>query len=276
MKYSPVLLIGAAATFLTACGQVKPGYVGIKVNQFGSGAGVSSQPLGVGTYFVPFGSNIEEYPVFTQTYTYTRSLTEGNASNEEFTFQDKNGLNIESDLAVSYSVDPTLAPKLYTKFRTDGPGLVAGQIRNAIRNSLNDHGSQMGVEEIYGPKKQERLSEVQSDVTRYFAPYGLRIEKLFWAGTIRMPDSVRAQINQRIANEQAALAAQANVATATANANAKIEQAKGDAEANRLLAESIRANPEIIQLKAVEKWSGEMPQYYGGGALPFIGDLRKP
>ncbi|HZZ86705.1 MAG TPA: SPFH domain-containing protein, partial [Caulobacteraceae bacterium] len=98
------------------------------------------------------------------------------------------------------------------------------------------------------------------------------IEKLFYAGTIRMPEQVRAQINQRIANEQAALAAQANVATATANAQAKIEAAKGDSEANRLIAESIHANPEIVQLRAIEKWNGVLPVYTGGaGAMPFIG-----
>jgi regulator of protease activity HflC (stomatin/prohibitin superfamily) len=265
-------LILFAVLALAACGQVRPGHVGIKVNQYGSGAGVSSQPLGVGTYFTPFGTQIIEYPVYTQTYTYSQSANEGAGSNEEFTFQDKNGLNIESDIAVSYSVNPDLAPKLYSKFRVDAAGLVSGQIRNAIRDSLNNRASALGVEEIYGPKKQELLQTVQGDVANYFKPYGLNIEKLFYAGTIRMPEQVRNQINQRIANEQAALAAQANVATATANAQAKIEAAKGDAEANRLIAESIAANPQIVQLRAIEKWNGVLPTYTGGqGAMPFIG-----
>lgn len=267
-----LFVLCAAALLLAACGQVKPGHVGIKVNQYGSGAGVSSEPLGVGTYFTPFGTSIIEYPVFTQTYTYTGSQNEGSQNNEEFTFQDKNGLNIESDIAVSYSVNPSLAPKLYSKFRTDAQGLVNGQIRNSIRNSLNDRASALGVEEIYGPKKAQLLADVQADVSNYFKPYGLNIEKLFYAGTIRMPQQVRDQINQRIANEQAALAAQANVATATANAQAKIEAAKGDAEANRLIAESIRTNPEIVQLRAIEKWNGVLPVYTGGsGPMPFIG-----
>jgi regulator of protease activity HflC (stomatin/prohibitin superfamily) len=272
MMMKRIVLICAAAVLLAACGQVRPGHVGIKVNQYGSGAGVSSEALGVGTYFTPFGTSIEEYPVFTQTYTYSGSATEGAANNEEFTFQDKNGLNIESDIAVSYSVNAALAPKLYSKFRTDANGLVSGQIRNAIRNSLNDRASALGVEEIYGPRKQQLLADVQNDVAAYFKPYGLNIEKLFYAGTIRMPQQVRDQINQRIANEQAALAAQANVATATANAQAKIEAAKGDAEANRLIAESIRTNPEIVQLRAIEKWNGVLPVYTGGaGPMPFIG-----
>ena len=169
-------------------------------------------------------------------------------------------------------MNPELAPKLYSKFRVDAAGLVSGQIRNSIRDSLNNRASSLGVEEIYGPKKQELLQNVQNDVANYFKPYGLNIEKLFYAGTIRMPEQVRDQINQRIANEQAALAAQANVATATANAQAKIEQAKGDAAANLLIAQSIAANPQIVQLRAIEKWNGVLPIYTGGGGpMPFIG-----
>ena len=266
----PFMLLGALT--LAACGQVRPGHVGIKVNQYGSGAGVENQSLGVGTYFTPFGTTIIEYPVYTQTYTYSQNSQEGSSNNEEVTFPDKNGLNISPDIAVSYSVNPALAPRLYSKFRVDAAGLVSGQIRNAIRDSLNNRASALGVEEIYGPRKQALLQAVQGDVAAYFAPYGLNIEKLFYAGTIRMPDAVRDQINLRIANEQAALAAQANVATATANAQAKIEAAKGDSEANKLIADSIHANPEIVQLRAIEKWNGVLPVYSGGaGPMPFIG-----
>ena len=264
----------ALSLFLGSFGQVKPGYVGLKINQYGSGAGISSKVLGVGTYFTPPGTTIQEFPVFTQNYTYTASSAEGNAGNEEFVFQDKSGLTMSTDIGLSYSVNPDKAPLLYSKFRADASGLLSGQIRNIIRNALTDRASQMNVEDIYGPRKAELLAAVQRDAQTYFAPYGLNIERLSYAGEVRVPDSVREQIIARVSNENAALAAQAAVATATANANAKIEAAKGEAEANRLLAASIAASPQIVQLKAIEKWNGVLPAYNGGGALPFIGDLR--
>lgn len=272
---SRILMMSAAAATLAACGQVHPGHVGIKVNQYGSGAGVASEPMGVGTYFTPLGTNIIEYPVYTQTYTYTKSDNEGGSGNEEFTFNDKNGLNIAADIGVSYSVNAELAPRLYSKFRTDANGLVSNQIRNAIRNALNDRASALGVEEIYGPKKQQLLDNVQADVAKYFAPYGLTVEKLFWAGTVRLPQTVHDQINQRIANEQAALAAQANVATATANADAVRATAQGDADALKIKAVAIQANPAIVQLEAIKKWNGELPTYASNGPLPFIGNTGK-
>ena len=57
--------VAVSAVVLAGCGQVKPGHVGIKVNQYGSGAGVSDQALGVGTYFTPFGTIFFYYTVFT-------------------------------------------------------------------------------------------------------------------------------------------------------------------------------------------------------------------
>jgi len=269
-----LLLLVLAPFVLGSFGQVKPGYVGLKINQYGSGAGLSPQVLGVGTYFTPPGTTIQEFPIFTQNYTYSASATEGSATNEEFVFQDKSGLTMSTDIGLSYSVNPDKAPLLYSKFRADATALLSGQIRNIIRNALTDRASQMTVEEIYGPQKAMLLANVQKDAQAYFAPYGLNIERLSYAGEIRVPDSVRAQIVARVSNENAALAAQAAVATATANANAKIEAAKGESEANRLLAASIAASPQIVQLKAIEKWNGVLPQYNGGGPLPFIGDLR--
>lgn len=264
-----LLLLAACTVALAGCGQVKPGHVGIKVNQYGSGAGVSDQPLGVGTYFTPFGTTIYEYPVFTNTYTYTRSASESTSTNEEFNFQDKNGLGLSADIAVSYSVNTPLAPKLFQKYRTDAQGIIAGPLRNAIRNALVNRAATMGVEEIYGPKKQELLGQVQGDVAAFFAPYGLNVEKLFWAGNVRVPEVVLAQINNKIANEQQALAAQAQVATVEAQAKQRIAAAEGEAKAIQLQGETLRANPSVLQLRAIEKWDGRLPQVTSG-ATPFI------
>lgn len=269
-----IALASAAGALLAGCGQVKPGHVGIRVNEFGSNAGVSDQALGVGTYFTPFGTNIYEYPVFTNTYTYTQSVSEGKAVNEEFNFQDKNGLGLTADIAVSYSVSTVLAPRLFQKYRTDADGIIAGPLRNAIRNALVNRAAAMGVEEIYGPRKQELLNSVQNDVAAYFAPFGLNVEKLYWAGNVRVPDVVLAQINNKIANEQHALAAQAQVATVQAEAQQRIAQAEGEAKAIQVQGDSLRSNPQVLQLRAIEKWDGRLPQVTSGGT-PFI-SIAKP
>ena len=271
MGFGLIALIGVTFAFLSAAfTRVQPGYVGIRVNNIGPGAGVVSSPLPVGWYFAPPGTNIYEYPVFTRTYTWTRSTTEQSPIDESFSFQDKNGLGLSADVAVAYHVDASRAPILFQRYRSDMDAIIAGPLRNAIRNAVVERASQLGVEEIYGPHKSELINTALRQVQRYFAPVGLQVEQLYWAGNIVVPDAVLQQINAKIANEQAALAAQANVATATADAQARVAKAEGDAKAIQVEAEAIRTNPEIVKLRAVERWDGKLPTYTGGGPVPFI------
>jgi len=265
-----VVLAGIAVSILvmSSFARVEPGNVGIRVNNIAGG--VSPNSLAVGWYFAPPGTHIYEYPVFTRTYTWTASRTEQNAVDESFNFQDKNGLSLKADVAVSYHVDPAHASILFQRYRTDMDQIIAGPLRNAIRNAVVERAAQLGVEEIYGNHKAELIATAQRRVQAFFAPVGLQIEQIYWAGNIVVPQTVLDQINAKIANEQSALAAQANVATARANAESRIAKARGDAEAIQVEAEAIRTNPEIVKLRAVEKWNGQLPTYVGSGPMPFI------
>lgn len=268
---APLALILIVIFFMSSCSRVEPGHVGIKVSNFGSSAGVSDYSLGVGWYFTPPGTSIFEYPIYTSTYTWTENPKEQSPVDESFNFQDKNGLNLSADVAVAYRVDPVKAPILFQKYRTDMAGIVAGPLRNAIRSALVEEASGLGVEEIYGPRKAELISRTLKDAQSYFEPFGLHVEQLYWASNIRVPEQVLAQINNKIANEQAALAAQANVATVKANADAAIAEAEGKAKATQIEGDALRANPEILHQRAIEKWNGQLPTYMGGnGQLPFI------
>ena len=272
VRFVPLLVIPLIAIVpMSSCSRVEPGHVGIKVSNFGSSAGVSDHALGVGWYFTPVGTNIYEYPIYTSTYAWTKSSTEQSGNDEEFPFQDRNGLNLSADVSVAYRVDPVKAPILFQKYRIDMAGIVAGPLRNAVRSALNEEAAGLGIEEIYGPKKAALLSAVQRDVARYFEPVGLHVEQLYWASNIRVPDQVLSQINTKIANEQAALAAQANVATVKANADARIADAEGKAKASQIEGDALRANPAILRQRAIEKWDGKLPTYSAGsGQLPFI------
>ena len=126
-------LVAVLAVSTSSCSRVTPGNVGVRVNQYGSSAGVDPTPLGVGTYFTGPGVTIYEYPISTQTYTWTQSTVEGRPTNEEFTFQDKSGLIVAGDVSVAYHVDPSKAPILFQKYRMNMEGVIAGPLRNQIR-----------------------------------------------------------------------------------------------------------------------------------------------
>src|SRR2546429_9098382 len=62
--------------------------------------------------------------------------------------------------------------------------------------------------------------------------------------------------------------AKAKVAEAEGDAQAPLVKAKAQAEANKLLQESL--TPLLIQNKAIDKRNGTLPQFTGGGAVPFL------
>jgi hypothetical protein len=277
-KLASALLIGLA---LAGCTRVDPGHVGVKVNRYGSSAGVETKALGVGSYWTLVGVDVYEYPIFTNNYVWSNlSGTEkGNTdptkgtvagSNEELMFQDKNGLVVSADVNVAFRVNSTLAPKLFQTYRVDMDGIVAGPLRNRVRSAIVSAASTMTVEEIYGPKKAELISRALLSVQRYFEPMGLHVDQLDWAGPIRIPENIMERINARAQTEQAAIAAQARVATveaegraavaeAEAKARAKIATAEGDAKATQVRNAAINANPAYTN-EWMRKWDGHLPQ----------------
>jgi regulator of protease activity HflC (stomatin/prohibitin superfamily) len=276
------LLYALPLLALAACSRVHPGEVGIKVNQYGSSAGVQNQTLGVGSYWAGMGTTIYEYPVHTTTYAFTASDKEGDKTNEEFSFNDKNGLTVTADVSVADPADPVKAAILFQKYRMSMDAIVGGPIRNAIRSALMDEAANYSVEEIYGSKKVELLAKVQRDVQRYFEPNGLTLEQLYWASNIRLPEAIKEQINARVANEQQAIAAQAKVAIATAEAASQKARAQGDADATlinaradadaiKVKAEAVAQNQKIVAYEWVQKWNGKLPDtMYCSASTPCV------
>jgi len=49
-----------------------------------------------------------------------------------------------------------------------------------------------------------------------------------------------------------------------------IEEAQGKARAIQIEGDALRSTPQITELRWIEKWNGQVPQYWGN-ATPFIG-----
>lgn len=284
MKIKSAILLASACVSIAACSRIEPGEVGVKVNRYGSGSGVESQAVGVGTYFSAWGVDYYAYPISTQTYTWSKGSTddEGNSTpNEEFTFQDKNGLIVGGDVTVAFRVNPALAPKLFQIYRMEMPALVAGPIRNKVRSEIVRAASSMTVEQIYSVGKATLINRALASTRKYFEPMGLNIDQLDWAGPIRIPESIMERINARAQSEQAAIAAQAEtitaeakgkaaLATATARANSRIEDARGVAEATKIRNAAIVSNPAYTD-EWVRKWDGQLPKtVYCSSDVPCV------
>lgn len=273
--YAPIGALALLALFgLASCGQtIQPGNVGVKIRTLGPQAGVDKTPIPSGWHLNLVGERIIEFPVIQRTYTYTREKDERGPENEEINFSDNNALPMTADVQLVMRIDPAKAPALYTRYRLSFDQLFEGPIRNDVRSAIAAETELVSVEFLYRGGRQQVIQKALNRVNRKWEAQGVNISQLDWIGTIRYPQVILDSIQAKTKADADASAAQAQVAVAKAQADAKIEEARGQAEANRLIAQSIAASPGVVQLRAIEKWDGKMPQVTGS-ATPFI-DLKK-
>jgi len=265
-----LLLVPTAVTY------VNPGHVGIVIHR--TGGGVDPRALGPGLHMRnPLTTGIEEYPTFMQTLVLTRASTEGSRDNDEINVNSVEGQPLSLDVSMSFELDPTKVPALYSTFRTDIATIQHTYVKQAIRQALQEVVGNEEIAAIIGPKKAEVTGRVTKSLEQRLDPYGI-IVKQFTINELRAPPAVIEAINQKNVMQQQALTsqnelqknqfqAQGDSIKAAGRAKAILAEAEAQAKANRLLSESI--TPTLVQYEMSKRWNGQMPQVTGG-AMPML------
>ena len=255
------------------CDVIKPGYVGIKVDNLGSQRGVQNYTVQTGLVtYIPSMSSIFEFPTFVQTTVWTQSKEEGSPTNEEISFNTKEGSPVTGDISLSYQIDAEKVPAFYIKFRSDDLNLFThGFMRNVARDAFNEVGAQYALEEVYGPKKEELLSKVKKRVNDEVSKYGVILVQFGFVGRIRIDPTIMQALNAKLATTQNAMTAENRLREAQANAANRVAAAEGEARANLALAKSI--TPELIEWRkldltqnAINRWNGVRPMVEGNSS----------
>lgn len=257
---------------------IHPGHVGVSVKKCGGG-GVSSNPIPTGYYWRSlFCEDVVEYPTSVQTLVLSHSPHEGQANDESITVTSSEGLPVNLDVSVSFTLDPAKVPAIYTKYRNDITVIAHNFIRQTIREGLQSIFAQFTAEQLYSTKREESRVEVQTFLTQHLGVEGFVIQQ-FTVNETRVPDAVVQAINAKVAMIQESQKAEAQVRKTEAEAKQRVAQAQGEAEAKKLTADAeayfnktvaASITPEYVQYRALEKWNGELPQMMGTGAVPFV------
>lgn len=122
-------------------------------------------------------------------------------------------------------------------------------------------------------EKQAIMDYVRNDVTSYFANRGITITVLGMKDGIQYDDpSVQSAINAAfVANRESeaqAVKNQTKIDAAKADADAMLIKANAEAEANKVMSESI--TEELLKKQMYEKWDGKLPTISGGASTPII------
>lgn len=280
--------------YVAAVTRIGAGYVGVEIMLSGSQRGPSEIPIKTGwVFYSPLRSQIIEFPTFVQTVKWTRDPNEGHPANEEMSYNSKEGMEIYSDVSLSYAIDPKMAPDFYLKYRvSDLDSFTHGFLRDVVRNSLNEVASTYSVEDIYGERKSEFLRKVEALIQAKLSPVGVGIQQFGFIGAPRVPDVISAAITgkaqaiqnaERAQNELAQTQAEAakKIAEADGDAKSEVARAQGEAEANRIRQASI--TPQLLELRRLEnqralidRWNGQLPQVESGSGNGLMLQLPRP
>jgi regulator of protease activity HflC (stomatin/prohibitin superfamily) len=279
-----VLFVGCLVFFnyVVSITRIGAGYVGVEVVLSGSQRGPAEIPIRTGwVVYSPLHSQIIEFPTFVQTVKWTRDLAEGSATNQEMSFNSREGMEIYTDVSLSYAIDPRRVPDFYVKYRVNNLDLFThGILRDVVRNSLNEVASTYSVEQIYGEQKTEFLTRVQALIQQRMEAVGVGIQQFGFIGAPRVPSVIATAITakaqaiqdaERARNELAKTQAEAakTVAEADGEAKAAVTRANGEAEANRIRQSSL--TPQLLELRKIEnqkalieRWNGQLPTVQSG------------
>ncbi len=280
--------------YIVAVTRIGGGFVGVEVFLSGSQRGPGEIPIKTGwVFYSPIRSQIIEFPTYVQTVKWTHDPNEGHPTNEEMSYNSKEGMEIYSDVSLSYAIDPKMVPDFYLKYRLSNlEAFTHGILRDVVRNSLNEVASTYSVEEIYGVHKAEFLHKVSALIQEKLTPVGVGIQQFGFIGAPRVPDVISAAITgkaqaiqnaERAQNELAQTQAEAakKIAEADGDAKSEVARAQGEAEANRIRQASI--SPQLLELRKLEnqraladRWNGQLPQVESGSGGGLMLQLPKP
>jgi regulator of protease activity HflC (stomatin/prohibitin superfamily) len=258
-----------ATLLLAGCTKVPAGYQGVMVNLYGSDKGVSDQLYGVGRYYLGWNSEMYLFPTFLQNYTWMDNSNGGQdiGNDESITMQTSEGLSINTDVGITYQIQPDNVVKVFQHYRLGVDEITNTFLRNMVRDAMNQVASTMTIDELYGLQKEKFIGEVNNLVKAQAANSGIDVDKVYLIGTFRLPQTVIDSINSKIQATQNAMRAENEVALAQAEAQKLLVTAAAQAKANQMIEASL--TPEYVQYLGVTRWDGHLPKVTGS-ATPFV------
>lgn len=253
---------------------VGPGKVGI-VTQFGN---VKMESLASGPHWLwPTESVIQQS---------TRPIAHATKTSAGTSMMQ----SVDAEITVTYWLDPKMAPLVYSRIGNVG----------AINAVLLDNNVQQSLKAVTGGYTAEALLHLREEVKkkveeslRTAIDAALADKDLTGAviiGAVAIKDFEFSKdfndgVDRKVVSEQEAMQAESDrdrkstIAKANAEAQNKKSAAEGyqtevtskaRTEGIRLKTDALRRYPGVLDLRRVQQWDGNVPEYYSCGKVPFI------
>lgn len=250
--------------FGVSCERIDAGHVGVKVNLYGSGKGVSDVTECTGLVFYnPFSTKIYEFPTFIQHKEY--KLDKESGTDNSFIVNSKDGSEFSVSPIMNYSVKREKVPAIFSKYRRSLPEIEEGFLKTAVYDAFRLAANKYTADGLISNREIFEI-EVRRILISQLDKEGFVLNQ--FTSNLIYPESFKKAINAKNNAVQAALMAEnrvkqaeaeakIKVATANGNAEALLANARAEAESNRLRQQTL--TPMIIQQLWIEKWRGNVP-----------------
>jgi regulator of protease activity HflC (stomatin/prohibitin superfamily) len=172
--------------------------------------------------------------------------------------------SVTSIVALNFHLLPEKVAQIYQEV---GVEYKARLIDPVLQEAVKASTAKYTAEELI-TKRDEVRDQIQKHVKEKISGRGIEVDD-FNIVDFSFSESFNVAIELKVTAEQSALAAKNKLEQIKFEAEQNVAQAKGKAEAIRIESEALRNNPQVLQLRAIEKWNGSLPAVVGG-ATPFI------
>jgi len=177
--------------------------------------------------------------------------------------------NVSTEVAVNWAINPLDAEWVYQHLG-DESELTSKVIAPVVSNAVKAVAAKYNAEDLI-ESRAKVAAEIQQQIITALNQYKVQVQGVNITN-FQFSHVYTEAIEQKQVAQQRALQATYDLQRTKIQAEQEVAQAEGQAQAQKLLQQTI--TPQIIQLKAVEKWNGVLPQVVGGsGTLPMVGPL---
>lgn len=177
--------------------------------------------------------------------------------------------DVFTDVALNWHVIPEEANVIFQQIGNE-TAVIDRIINPAVEEVLKAVMAEYTAEEII-TKRGEVKAEVDNFLNTRLASYHIKVDDISLVH-VHFSERFGEAVEAKQIAEQEAKRAEFVALKAVKEAEAKVNLAKGQAEAQRLLRETL--TPEILQMQAIEKWNGNLPKIVGNSGSKLL-DLSK-
>jgi regulator of protease activity HflC (stomatin/prohibitin superfamily) len=182
----------------------------------------------------------------------------------ELTAASKDLQDVQTKIAINYHIIPEQVPIIYTEIGMDYAEKVIYPYEQETNKGIT---SQFTAEELI-TKRESVRGQMKIDLAEKLRPRGIIVEEVSIID-FKFSESFSASIENKVVALQLKLKADNDLERIKIEAEQKITTAQAEATSIRIQSSALQENKDILQLRAIEKWDGKMPQVIGS-AMPFI------